>query len=405
MPQPGQPPYNDKVEDLTGQPAAVAAQRDVHILPEPGAQRDMPPPPVFGNAAGKIRVVEIFQEFKAQHPSQADGHIGVAGKIKVDLKGKGNSAQPGGQRGQAFPRQGGHGIPQQAHLVGQQHLFAQPHRKAVDAAGKKPGAFLPADQLPLHCFVLHNRPGDQLREQRDIGAEGNGVFLRCHRPAVNIDDVAERLEGVKADADGQCQFQQGQVAAGQGVHALHQQVGVLKDAQRPDIPRDAENKDRLGPSMLLALLQGGHRQSAQVVEQDGGKHQPDIHRLSPGVKKQAGQQQPQVAQHPRTQVIDPDHQGEKQEQEGQTAEYHKGSLQAARAAGEGALRSPWDFISGGRSSAPVGSPPAAANLRRCGAPAASPRVLRSGGAKTRQPKYLAITLSTPSASSVTATAT
>ena len=313
MPQTRQPPYNDEVQDLPGQSAPVAAQRNIHIFPEPGTQRNMPPPPVFGNAAAQVRVIKVFQELKAQHFSQPNGHIGVTGKVEVNLEGKRNGSQPGRPGGKAGSRQRRDGIPQGAHLVGNQHFFAQTNGKSANACGKLRCGFPAMRKLLFHRFILHNGAGNQLREQRNVGAEGDGVFLRRHSPPVHINDITQRLEGVKADADGQGQLQQRYLAAGHMVYGANQQIGVFKEAQRPDIPSNTENKQRFGQTLFLPLLQGGYPQPAQVVEQNGSHHQPDINRLAPGIEQQADHQQPQVAQRPRAQVIYPHHQGEKQE--------------------------------------------------------------------------------------------
>src|SRR3989339_741305 len=41
---------------------AAPAQRNEYIVPEPGRERDVPPPPKLRNAAGKIRVAEILTQ-------------------------------------------------------------------------------------------------------------------------------------------------------------------------------------------------------------------------------------------------------------------------------------------------------------------------------------------------------
>ena len=221
MPQAGQPPHDDEIQNLSGQAAPVAAQRDIHILPEPGSQRNMPPPPVFGNAAAQIRVIEVFQELKAQHFSQPNGHIGIAGKVKVNLEGKGDGAQPGRPGGKTCPRQRRHGIPQGAHLVRDEHLFPQAYGEPSDARGKLRRCFPAVRELFLHRFVLHDGPCDELREQRDIGAKGDGILLCRHGASVYINDIAERLEGVKADTDGQRQLQQRNFAAGDIIYGAN----------------------------------------------------------------------------------------------------------------------------------------------------------------------------------------
>ena len=96
------------------------------------------------------------------------------------------------------------------------------------------------------------------------------------------------------------------------VYRSDQQVGILEDTQCPDVPHNAQDQQSFGDAFFLSLLQGSHSQSTQVVEQNGSDHQPNVDRFAPRIKKQAGCQQPQVAQRPRAQVVHPDHNGEKQ---------------------------------------------------------------------------------------------
>lgn len=46
-------------------------------------------------------------------------------------------------------------------------------------------------------------PGDELREIRDEQGDVEEVLLRGHPPAVDVDGVAHRLEGVERDTDRQ----------------------------------------------------------------------------------------------------------------------------------------------------------------------------------------------------------
>ncbi len=51
--------------------------------------------------------------------------------------------------------------------------------------------------------VADDGPGDELREHGHIGGKVDEVPLGRHVAAVDVDDVAEDLKGIKADADGQ----------------------------------------------------------------------------------------------------------------------------------------------------------------------------------------------------------
>ena len=46
----------------------------------------MPPAPEFGGAFRYVRIVEVFLIGKAKDPAHADRHVGVAGKVKIELE-------------------------------------------------------------------------------------------------------------------------------------------------------------------------------------------------------------------------------------------------------------------------------------------------------------------------------
>ena len=37
-------------------------------------------------AVGNVGKVEVLQEFKAEHTTQTDGHIGITGEVEVNLQ-------------------------------------------------------------------------------------------------------------------------------------------------------------------------------------------------------------------------------------------------------------------------------------------------------------------------------
>ena len=153
----------------------------------------MPAPPELGDRARDIGVVKILFELKAQHPPQADSHVGIAGKVKIDLEGIGQDPQPCAQRRQRR-RILQADVPQHTDAVGQKHLFAKAADKGLHAAGKLRDVFMALAQLVVHIFVLDNGAGDQLGEQGDKGAEGDNVFLRARIAAVHVDGVRHGLD-------------------------------------------------------------------------------------------------------------------------------------------------------------------------------------------------------------------
>ena len=67
VPEAGQHPHHQNIQQLAGPSDAVAAQRDIHIIPEPGAQRYVPASPELCDAGGNIGIVKVFKEVEAKY--------------------------------------------------------------------------------------------------------------------------------------------------------------------------------------------------------------------------------------------------------------------------------------------------------------------------------------------------
>jgi len=57
---------------------AVAAQRNVEVVAQPCGERDMPPPPEFGDGGRLVGGVEVLGEPESQQQGDADGHVRIA---------------------------------------------------------------------------------------------------------------------------------------------------------------------------------------------------------------------------------------------------------------------------------------------------------------------------------------
>ena len=306
----------------------VAAQGNVDVVPEPAGQGDVPAPPELRDAAGQVGVVEVLQEREPQHAAHADGHVRIAAEVEVDLQRVGRRAQPGRQ-----DRAGGgclDGLVQQAQVVGQQHLLgkAQDHPlQPLAALGQRRGALF---QLCLDVGVLHDGPRHQLGEHGDVGGEVDEAALGLRLAPVDVDHIAQRLEGVEGYADGQRQLGRPYVQPQRAVQRVHQESGILEKAQHAQV--DRQRRDERGPAGRgpgpHAQLQAGH-----VVVGDAEQHQPHVHRLAPGVEIHAGRQQHRVLEPLRDHQVQQHHRGKEQEEEVQAAEYHPPSPPIARRRG------------------------------------------------------------------------
>ena len=165
-----------------------------------------------------------------ENPPQADGHVGVAGEIEVDLQRIPDNPQPGKARGEPPRRLGEGRVRDEAHLVGEKHLFGQAEEEALQPLRHVIHALPPAADLLRHRGVADDGSRHQLREEHHIERHMEEALLRRRVPPVNVDDIAHGLEGVKADADGQ---QDGKLRhrRDQGMEIRRGKAQILKDKQ------------------------------------------------------------------------------------------------------------------------------------------------------------------------------
>ena len=149
----------------------------------------MPAPPKIRDTVGNVGIVEIFKEMKAEYPSHTDRHIGVTGKIKVDLERKADYAEPRADCRKLVVRRFVAHFPKRARRVRKQHLFAKPLDCASYTRGYQRYIAFAGVQLVLNVAVAHDGPRNKLREKRDIGAEDERAFLRGGVAAVDVDDI------------------------------------------------------------------------------------------------------------------------------------------------------------------------------------------------------------------------
>src|SRR5437867_740217 len=67
-------------------PPAVAAERDVEVIAEPGRQRDVPAKPEVAGVQREVRQLEIYHELESHELRNAARDVGVAREVAVDLE-------------------------------------------------------------------------------------------------------------------------------------------------------------------------------------------------------------------------------------------------------------------------------------------------------------------------------
>ena len=154
----------------------------------------MPAVPEITQGICTIGVVKIAAQSHAQQRCRPDGNVGIAGKVPVDLPGKKQCCQQNRRTG-GVGRGCVDGIHKDGGGVCQQQLFGKAAHHPKPAACIH--AALRVMQLRQKNGAALNRSRYQLREKADKQGVVSQMALRFQPPAVDVDDVAKRLECVK----------------------------------------------------------------------------------------------------------------------------------------------------------------------------------------------------------------
>ena len=325
VPDAGEEPDQEEVAHGLPGPGPAAPQGDVHIVPEPGAQGDMPPPPELGDRAGDIGEVEVLQEMETEHPPQADGHVRVAGEVVVDLKGIAQGAQPGHGGRELSAGHAPGGVGHGGQLVGEEDLFPQPHHEAAAPGGEIPPVLPAVEDLIGHGGVFHDGPRHQLGEEGDVEPQPQGIALDLCLAHSNVEDVAHGLEGEEGDADGQLDHRDGHIEPHQR-QVLQGEGQVFEHKKKAQVAHHGDGDGKGGTFPLHPPEVDP--QAEAVVGQDGDAHDQDEPGLAPGIEEQGGRQQPQVLGPPHApehHIVAQQHHRQEGEEENGTGEEHGGT--------------------------------------------------------------------------------
>ena len=329
VPEAGRKPDDEEVEDHALAAAAAAAERDIQILAEPRAERDVPAPPELRHAQRQIRAAEVLRDVEAQHPADADGHERVAPEVKIELERIRDRGHPRKRRREALEADRGHIAPEAAELVCQQHLERHAEQKQLEPVDRLTQRHIAHAEFRLQLRIARDRAGDQLREHGQVRAEREQRALRRDRAAVDVHEIAHRRERVEADADRQRPAQQRdrRLAAGHEpehtVDAGEHEVEILKQEQPQEVVADAEDEPQ-----LRARLVAHDGQTQPVVDQHRCGQQRKIRPLTvqpDDIKHAASHQQHDIARagRPRRcQIVHQQKRRKEAKQKRQAAENH-----------------------------------------------------------------------------------
>ena len=150
--------------------------------------------------------------------------------------------------------------------------------------------FHPVFQLIGHVLIPDDRPGDELREQRHIGAKGNNTALYAGFFPIDVDHIGHDLEGIERDPDGEGD-QRGRQVGEQGdtLQNAGHKTGVFEKSQQSQVNNDTGDQQNFsGPFLILVFVD---QKPVYVVDHRRKDHHQDKNRLAPSIKYQIGGKQ------------------------------------------------------------------------------------------------------------------
>ena len=240
----------------------------------------MPATPEIGDGLRGIRQAEVLHVFEAEDAPHADGHVGIAREIEINLKRIQKNAKPCGDRRRGCETAVQNLRGDLARRVGQKHLFCKAHAETRRAVKRLGGVELPVINLRGNVRIADNGPGDQLRKKRDIKQKLCKRALRRHITAPNIDRIGKRLKGIEGNADGQRNLRDGQRNPEECVQVFHKKACIFENCQTAEIQYQRQNQEDLFPPAF-------DEQPKAPVDRNGGDHQKQIDRLTPRIENQA----------------------------------------------------------------------------------------------------------------------
>ena len=180
-------------------------------------------------------MIEVLEVVEAHHAPQTDGHVGVGREVKVDLQRVEDHAQPPaseGLRDEVARSRGNEGVGHGCARIGEDDLLAEAHAKAADAGVDVARRSVALVNLVGDRLVAHDGAGDALVEERAVQQQLPVGALRLHLAAVDVSHVAEQLEGIERDADGQHDLGKLRGEAEDALRDAKQEASVLEVAQQ-----------------------------------------------------------------------------------------------------------------------------------------------------------------------------
>ena len=247
--------------------ATVAPHRNVEVVAKPGGEGDVPTAPEVGDTVGLVGGAEVGGNLEAHPEGDANGDVAVAGEVAIELQGIAIDAH------EIFKPSVERGVVEDAvdkvlsDIVGDDGLLKESHHDEPQACSKH--------------LARHNERLPKLRQEgagtkdgarKQGGEEGHEkgqveqIAGGAHLTAVDVDDVAQRLEGKEGNAERHEDVERRCLAAKEGDDRREKEIGVFEEAKLEEHEGHGEDEDGTAFSLRLHAIHGEGR--TEIHERD-----------------------------------------------------------------------------------------------------------------------------------------
>ena len=253
--------------------AAVAAQRYVEIVAEPGGEGDVPAVPELAQVERLVGISEVLFQLESHQGGDTDAQVAVAGEVTVNLQGIAQDAH------QVLKTRIGHGVFENpvvvlGDIVGYEEFLEHAHDDEPEA---DVGAPVGHGRRLLELWQQGAGTGDGACHEQGEEGEVERVFKQARLcgepPLVYVDGVTDGLERVERYSHRQDDGQRREVGAGEFVENLNEEIGVLVVEQRQQFHCHGEPHQSFAPWPFPLV----HLACEVVRQQHGGGQQEHQH--------------------------------------------------------------------------------------------------------------------------------
>ena len=312
--------HSGKVVEVGAQlSTAVAPQRDIDVVAKPGGEGDVPAVPKLREARGLVGEAEVVLQAETHQGGQSDRQVAIAREVAEDLHGESDHAHEalearvvGGRVEDPVVVLGD--------VVGDDHLLDDAQENQPQALVGQRAAWRQRVGVLLRDEYFGARDGSRHEEGEE--GEVEGVFQqRCgggKASAIDIDRVADGLEGVEGNAQRHEEFAHGQVLSHHGADGTDEGTRVLEVEEWQE--RDEDVGDEQATAALRRRL---CCHAARDPPREQRRRGEEEHQQAVGLEgeeeaesRRVGQQTPASARGFEQQVAEEEHQEGRHERYG-----------------------------------------------------------------------------------------